>query len=99
MKDVLITSSVLILAILALRAVFRKTISRQVQYALGGLVLLRLLAPVSLPALQHNVLTAAEPAAATVSRQLEQRKVYVLPTGQVDLPEESRRNPELQPGY
>lgn len=99
MKDVLITSSVLILAILALRAVFRKTISRQVQYALWGLVLLRLLVPVSLPALQHNVLTAAEPAAATVSRQLEQRKVYVLPTGQVDLPEESRRNPELQPGY
>ena len=35
MKEVLITSSVLILALLALRGIFRKTISRRVQYALG----------------------------------------------------------------
>ena len=32
MKEVLITSSVLILALLALRGIFRKTISRRVQY-------------------------------------------------------------------
>ena len=99
MKDVLITSSVLILALLVLRQIFRGTISRRLQYALWGLVLVRLLVPVSLPSLEHNVLTAAEPAAETVSQQLEQRTVYVLPTGKVDLPEESQRNPELQPGY
>ena len=99
MKDVLITSSVLILVLLALRQVFRKTISRRVQYALWGLVLVRLLVPVSLPALDFNVLTASEPAVETVSHHLEQRTVYVLPTGQVDLPEESRRNPDIQPGY
>ncbi len=61
MKEILLTSSVLILALLLLRLLFRKTISRQVQYALWGLVALRLLVPVSLPAMEHNVLTAAEP--------------------------------------
>ena len=61
MKEILITSSVLIAALLLLRRVFRKSISRRTQYALWGLVLLRLLVPVSLPALEHNVLTAAEP--------------------------------------
>ena len=60
MKEILLTSSVLILALLLLRLLFRKTISRQVQYALWGLVALRLLVPVSLPAMEHNVLTAAE---------------------------------------
>ena len=34
MKEILLTSSVLILALLLLRLLFRKTISRQVQYAL-----------------------------------------------------------------
>ena len=43
MKEILLTSSVLILALLLLRLLFRKTISRRVQYALWGLVLLRLL--------------------------------------------------------
>ena len=99
MKDVLITSSVLILALLVLRRVFRNTISRRVQYALWGLVLVRLLVPVSLPGLEHNVLSVAEPVGQTASRQLEQQKVYVLPTGQVELPEAGQRNPELQPGY
>ena len=59
MKEILLTSSVLILTLLLLRTLFRKTISRRVQYALWGLVLLRLLIPVNLPALRHNVLTAA----------------------------------------
>lgn len=56
MKEILWTSSVLILVLLLLRMLFRKTISRLTQYALWGLVLLRLLIPVSLPAVQHNVL-------------------------------------------
>ena len=66
MKEILLTSSVLILALLLLRLLFRKTISRQVQYALWGLVALRLLVPVSLPAMEHNVLTAAEPVTARI---------------------------------
>ena len=49
MREILLTSSVLILAVLLLRLAFRDRISRRVQYALWGLVLLRLLVPVSLP--------------------------------------------------
>ena len=49
MKEILLTSSVLILALLLLRLLFRKTISRQVQYALWGLVALRLLCAVAPP--------------------------------------------------
>ena len=48
MKEMLITSSVLILAFLLLRFLFRSTISRRVQYALWLLVALRLLVPVSI---------------------------------------------------
>ena len=43
MTEILITSSVLILALLLLRKLFQKTLSQRVQYALWGLVLLRLL--------------------------------------------------------
>ncbi len=73
MKEILITSSVLITALLLLRRVFRRSVSRRVQYALWGLVLLRLLVPVNLPALEHNVLTAAEP----VTRDIE--ALYITP--------------------
>ena len=51
MKEILLTSSVLILALLLLRLLFRKTISRRVQYALWWLVAMRLLVPGSLPAM------------------------------------------------
>ena len=73
MKEILLTSSVLILALLALRRVFRRTVSRRVQYALWGLVLLRLLIPVSLPAAGFSLLTAAEPAVKNL------QMVYALP--------------------
>ncbi len=63
MKEILITSSALILALLALRRAFRRTLSRRAQYALWGLVLLRLLVPVNLPAAGFSLLTAAKPAA------------------------------------
>ena len=43
MKEILLTSSVLILALLALRRLFRRTVSRRMQYALWLLVLVRLL--------------------------------------------------------
>ncbi|MBD5162314.1 MAG: M56 family metallopeptidase [Oscillibacter sp.] len=71
MKEILLTSSVLILALLALRRIFREKISRRVQYALWGLVLVRLLIPVSLPALDFSVLTMAEPVQETISARLE----------------------------
>ncbi len=60
MKDILITSTVLIAAILLIRSLFRSTISRRTQYALWLLVALRLLIPANLPAMEHNVLSAAE---------------------------------------
>lgn len=72
MKEILLTSSALILALLALRRLFRRTLSRRVQYALWGLVLLRLLVPVSLPAADFSLLTAAEP----VVRNTEALYVY-----------------------
>ena len=59
MREILLTSSVLILALLALRSLFRERISRRVQYALWGLAALRLLVPFSLPAAEHSLLTAA----------------------------------------
>lgn len=48
MTETLISSSVLILALIAIRIVFKGKISRRLQYALWGLVLLRLLLPFSL---------------------------------------------------
>ena len=39
MKEILLTSSALILALLALRQLFRRTVSRRMQYALWLLVL------------------------------------------------------------
>ncbi|MBE7002935.1 MAG: M56 family metallopeptidase [Ruminococcaceae bacterium] len=60
MKDILITSSVLILTILLIRFFFRSTIARRAQYALWLLVALRLLVPANLPAIEHNVLSVAE---------------------------------------
>ncbi len=78
MKEILLGSSVLILALLVLRFLFRRTISRRVQYALWGLVLLRLLFPVSLPAMKYSVLSAAEQAAEPMTRAVE-RPLYREP--------------------
>ena len=71
MREILLTSSVLILALLALRLAFRGRISRRAQYALWALVLLRLLAPVSLPGADFSVLSAAEPVGQAVAERLE----------------------------
>ena len=75
MNGVLLSSSVLIAALLVLRQVFRQKISRRVQYALWGLVLLRLLVPVSLPAVHFSVLSAAEP----VVEALDSQSIYLDP--------------------
>ncbi|MBO4676351.1 MAG: M56 family metallopeptidase [Oscillospiraceae bacterium] len=61
MKEILITSTALILVLILLRLLFRRTISRRTQYALWLLVLLRLLIPLNLPAMKYSVLSAAEP--------------------------------------
>ncbi len=73
MKEILLTSSALILALLALRRLFRKVLSRRAQYALWSLVLLRLLVPFSLPAADFSLLTAVEPVT------MEAPSLYVEP--------------------
>ena len=70
MKEILLTSSVLILALLLLRVLFRSAVSRRVQYALWLLVLVRLLVPGHLPAVNFSLLTAAEPVGQAVSAAL-----------------------------
>lgn len=78
MFKVLITSSVLIAALLVLRRLFRSTLSQRVQYALWGLVLLRLLMPMNLPSADFSVLTVTQP--------LEERVVQRISTQPVSLP-------------
>ena len=77
MKEILLTSSVLILALLALRQLFRRTVSRRMQYALWLLVLVRLLVPLNVGTLAHNVLSAAEPVQAVVEERLDIPVLYV----------------------
>ena len=77
MKEILLTSSVLILALLALRRLFRRTISRRMQYALWALVLVRLLVPLNVGTLAHNVLSAAEPVQTAVEKRLETPVLYM----------------------
>ncbi len=76
--DALIASSALILLVLAIRFVFRRTIARRVQYALWALVALRLLVPLSLPPLAHNVLSEARPVSEKVT-QAARQPVYLQP--------------------
>ena len=96
MKEILLTSSVLILALLGLRALFRGAVSRRTQYALWGLVLVRLLVPVSLPATDHSVLTAAAPVGQTVTATLERPALYV-PVDRAPLTDHPAA-PDLAPG-
>lgn len=84
MKEILLTSSALILALLVLRQVFRNRISRRAQYALWLLVLVRLLIPVSLPEAGFSLLTAAEPVSQAVTTRLEHQEIYI-PTDQEPL--------------
>lgn len=77
MKEILLTSSVLILALLALRQLFRRTVSRRMQYALWLLVLVRLLVPLNVGTLAHNVLSAAAPVQTVVEERLDTPVLYV----------------------
>lgn len=96
MKEILITSSALILALLLLRRVFRGVLSRRIQYALWGLVLLRLLVPVSfLPAAEFSVLSATAPARQAVERQLNSQLHYSRPVERISPEELLDRNISL----
>ena len=102
MKENLLTSSVLILALLALRQLFRRTVSRRMQYALWLLVLVRLLVPLNVGTLAHNVLSAAEPVQTAVEKRLETPVLYMQdgterhPT-QLLSGEESQGDPQSPP--
>ena len=89
MREILITSSVLIAALVLLRVVFRTSIPRRVQYGLWALVLLRLLIPVELPALPISVLNAAQGSRQAVEAAME-APVYVPPA--------DRLSPQFQSG-
>ena len=91
MREVLLTSSALILALLVLRQVFRKRISRRVQYALWGLVLVRLLVPANLPAADFSMLSVSEPARVQMEERLEEEPVYVLPVSTQEIARSSAR--------
>lgn len=98
MREILLTSSVLILALLALRTLFRERISRRVQYALWGLVALRLLVPFSLPGAGFSALSAAEPVSRTMTERLEQREIYKIPMDSAPVePTPQVTPPSLQP--
>ena len=88
MREMLITSSVLILAILLLRFLFRSTISRRVQYALWLLVALRLLVPVSVGTSGWSV--------AVVADQLPEREISdsILTVVGGDAPDLAPREPD-----
>jgi beta-lactamase regulating signal transducer with metallopeptidase domain len=84
MKEIIISSSVLIGVLLLIRLLFRNLISRRVQYALWAIVLLRLLLPVNLPGSSFSVLnlgrdtqtavtqTVAETASKTINQPMVQ---------------------------
>ena len=67
MKEILITSSVLILALLVLRLLFGKRVRRTLIYGAWALVALRLLIPVQIGQLNFSVLSAAQPLTETVT--------------------------------
>ncbi|MBR4972072.1 MAG: hypothetical protein IKY59_03775, partial [Oscillospiraceae bacterium] len=68
MKEILITSSTLILALMLLRLVFSKKVSRTMIYAAWILVALRLLIPVQIGQMQFSVLTATKDVAQNIEQ-------------------------------
>ena len=60
MTECIITSSILIIVVISLRLLFKGKISRRLQYALWGLVLLRLLMPFSLLSSPLSVMNAVD---------------------------------------
>ena len=73
MKEVLITSTVLIVALLLLRWIFAKKVRRTWIYAAWLLVALRLLIPVQIGQLVFSVLTSARPITAAITSIAERQ--------------------------
>ena len=71
MKEILITSSVLIAVLLLLRVIFAKKVSRVLIYSAWILVALRLLIPVQIGQLDFSMLTAAKPVIEAVDERVE----------------------------
>ena len=84
MLEWIVTSSLLILVVLALRRLLRSRLSGRVRYALWGLVLLRLLIPVQLFSASVSVGDYLPQPDAAV---LEERTIYVLPVQEIPLKE------------
>lgn len=78
MKEILLTSSVLILALVLLRQLLGKHVSKGFQYALWGLVLLRLLIPVQFGSLSFSIssLTQDSEPIAVIEYQISQPMVH-----------------------
>ena len=68
MKEILITSSILIAVLLLVRWLFRGKVSQKLIYAAWMLVALRLLVPVQLGQLDFSLLTAAKPVTQVVEQ-------------------------------
>ena len=77
-----ITSSALILIVLAVRYLFRNKLSARLRYALWGVVLLRLLVPfqVQLPAAGDALPVLASNLAQDVTPRLDDTMLYAIPT-------------------
>ena len=71
MTEILITSSALIAALFVIRFAFRRTLSARLRYALWGLVLLRLLLPVQLPAADFSILNRTRPVQERIVRYMD----------------------------
>ncbi len=96
MKEILITSTALILALLLIRRVFRGVLSRRFQYALWALVLVRLLVPVNLlPASDFSVLTAAKPMEQAVTARLDRIAVAPVRPENIQTPEAPLNPPSV----
>ena len=78
MIETVVSSSVLILAVIAVRFIFRTKMSSRLRYALWSLVLLRLLLPFSLIQSGISVMNAV-PEANSVNQPLYLGRLYTAP--------------------
>ncbi|MFB0919275.1 MAG: M56 family metallopeptidase [Oscillospiraceae bacterium] len=78
MIETVISSSVLILAVIAVRFIFRAKMSSRLRYALWGLVLIRLLLPVTLLESGISVMNAV-PEANSINQPLFLGRLYTAP--------------------
>lgn len=74
MTQWMLTSSVLILLVIAVRGLFKEKMKAKYTYALWLLVLVRLLCPVNFGELSFNLLSLAEEGKAQVEERLEERE-------------------------